>query len=230
MNTERTPTPSSAVRDLRAAIDAALVARDKPAAVTAAMDALRSGAITVPDLYTRVLSPLLVDTGSRWQTGEVRVWNEHFTSQIVRTIVESAYPFVAEALGVSAPTRGRVILACPPAEQHDLGLRMLADRFALGGYEVFYLGTDTPVPELIDAAGVLAADMLILSASTHFHRVSLRAVVEALKTALPSVRVLVGGPAFALDRDWPADELLDIRELGLPGSPPLPEDATGGTA
>ncbi len=48
---------------------------------------------------------------------------------------------------------------------------------------------------------------------------------RALRAALPNVRLAVGGPAFTLDRHWPADELLDPAELGLPGAPPPSDDA-----
>ncbi len=214
-----------AYESLRDDLDAALANRDRPAAVRLALDAVRDGRIDVAHLYTEVLSPLLIDTGAMWQTGEVSVWQEHYASATVRTIVESVYPFVLAAAARVEPVGRAVLLACPPREQHDLGLRMLSDRFALAGWTVHYLGTDTPVDQICAAARTLGADAIVLSASTHFNRVLLRRVVDEVKACEPGIDVFVGGPAFALDRSWPADELLDPVELGLPPLPATGKDA-----
>ena len=208
----------TSAEETRRQIDSHLAARDRASAVAAALDAVRTGGLPILDLYDGVLVPLLVDTGASWQAGTTNVWQEHFASATVRTIVEALYPDVT-ALATSAPPKGTtVLLACPPQEQHDLGLRMLTDRFALAGWNTIYLGTDTPTAEIVSAAAEVGADLVVLSASTHFNRVQLRTVVERIKAGLPGVRVAVGGPAFALDRDWPASELFDLAEIDAPAS------------
>ena len=118
------------------------------------------------------MSDLLVDVGSMWQRGAAEVWQEHLATGIVRTLVES----LAARVEASAPVqRGSVVvLAAPEEEYHDLGLRMLADRFTLAGWRAHFLGADLPVAEAMSAVGVLGADALALSASTHFHRLALR--------------------------------------------------------
>lgn len=201
---------------IRAALDDALAAKDRSAAVQLVLEAVHSSVIDIPRLYVEILGPVLVDTGARWQLGDVRIWEEHYVSAIVRTIVESLYPDVLKAAAGVTPTGRSVLLACPPREEHDLGLRMLADRFTLGGWTTHYLGTDTPVDEICAAAASLGVDMIVLSASTHFNRVLLRKVVDEVKAGVPSATVVVGGSAFTLDHDWPATELLDPTVLGLP--------------
>ena len=215
------------VQELFSTLDERLQSHDRDGAVTAALDAVRTGRITIPELYTHVLAPLMVTIGERWHSGAARVWEEHFTTNSVRSIVDALAPDVIEASARVPREHRRALLACPPGEQHDLGLRMLADRMRLAGWDVFYLGTDTPVNEIADAAKSLEADTVVLSASTHFNRALLRDVAARIRTALPGVRLLVGGPAFALDRQWPASELLDERELGLPGAPPSPGAGAG---
>ena len=233
ISTPRPTPPSSSAAEAKALfaiIDERIGARDREGAITAALEAVRAGRIGIADLYTQVLSPLMLIIGERWQSGSAHVWEEHYTTQIVRSIVDSLTPDViaAQREAAEAATRhagqaaGRVLMACPPGEQHDLGMRMLADRFRLAGWDVFYLGTDTPVDEIIDAAQRLEIDLVVLSASTHFNRVLLRDVASRIRTALPHARLAVGGPAFALDRHWPTAELLDPQELGLPGSLPTP--------
>jgi MerR family transcriptional regulator, light-induced transcriptional regulator len=221
MDIENSSSPSelpepATISGLRGAIDGALATRDRAAAIRAALDAIGDGLISVPDLYTLVLCPLMADTGAAWQEGTTRVWEEHYATATVRTIVEALAPRVAEE-SARIPRRSEtVLLACPPEEYHDLGLRMLLDRFQLAGYDAHFLGADTPVTEICDAAERLGATLVVLSASTHYHRVRLREVIDSLRRGLPeSVRIAVGGPAFAHDSESYSDLLLDPRDLGL---------------
>jgi len=79
---------------LRAALDERLAARDRAGAVLAAVDSVRVGDLGVLDLERLVLAPLMIDTGAAWQSGEIQVWEEHFASATVRTIVDALYPDV----------------------------------------------------------------------------------------------------------------------------------------
>ncbi len=198
---------SEAADTLRTTLEMHIAAHDRFAAVTAALDAVRTGAITIPGLYD-TLCALMVDVGASWQAGETEVWEEHYTTATVRTIVEASEPLVAER--APAPIGRTVVLATPPDEYHDLGLRMAADRFALAGWTVHLLGANVPADELITAVRELAADAIVLSASTHFHRLGLRPYVDEIAAALPDVRIWVGGAAFTIEADgWARDMLLD---------------------
>lgn len=210
---------SQQVLALRTALEAALRERDRPGAVRAAVDAVRAGRLSIPDLYVSVLSPLLASIGSAWAHGTERVWEEHLASHTVRTIVESLYLDVQRDVA-SVPRRDeRVVLACPPREQHELGLRMLSDRFELAGWDVTFLGADTPLDEIVAATGATRASLVALSVSTVFERVELRRFIDTLRVQLPGTRIVVGGPAFADQQHWPGEDFLDSHELGLPGDP-----------
>lgn len=192
--------------------------RDRAGAVGLALDAVSAGRIGIADLYTGVLGPLLAHIGSSWAHGQERVWEEHLASHTVSTIVEALYPTVLQE-AATVPRAGKsALLACPPAEQHELGLRMLSDRFELAGWDVTNLGADTPLPEIVAAARATHSQLVALSVSTMFERVELHRLIDSLRVQLPEVRIVVGGPAFAKDRSWPAEDLLDPAELGLPGS------------
>ena len=200
--------------ELRDMVDA----RDRAGSVALALDAVSSGRISIPNLYTGVLGPLLAQIGAAWSHGDESVWEEHLASHVVLTIVEALYPAVLRE-AAQVPAAGRtVLLACPPRERHEIGLRMLSDRFELAGWSVTNLGADTPLVDIIAAALATRAELVALSVSTVFERVELRCFIDSLRSALPGVRIVVGGPAFAKDRSWPAEDLLDPAELGLPGS------------
>ena len=188
---------------------------DADGAVALAVDAVSSGTISADRLYCAVLIPLLSDVGGRWHSGQIRVWEEHLESAAVRAIIEGVRPFVRIAReAVLAEHAGHAprcaLFACPPEEWHVLSLRMLSDRFAMHGWETFYLGANVPVDEIVDAACALKADLVVLTAATQLERLQLRDLVDGLRGRLAGVRLLVGGPAFARNRsDWTADELVD---------------------
>jgi MerR family transcriptional regulator, light-induced transcriptional regulator len=203
-----------AAAELFAVLAVHLAERDKPQAVRTAVEAVTSGAISIPALYRDVLTPLLVHAGTSWQRGTLAIWEEHLASAIVRTIVEILYPGVLKAKAAAPPADRTVLLACPPDEGHDLGLRMVADRFDMAGWTTYFLGPDTPVEEIADAARRLGADAIVMSSSTHFHRLAVRHAVDELKAALPTVDVWVGGPAFVGSATgWLPQEIADLDEL-----------------
>ncbi len=211
---------TDAAEALRSTLVRHIEGRERSAAVNAAIAAVENGGVAIDELYDLIAS-MLAEVGASWRAGDVRVWEEHFVSAVARTIVEACHALVAARSG--PPSGLTVILAAPPEEYHDLGLRMLADRFALAGWTAHLLGANLPVAELIAAVDGLGADAVVLSASTHFHRVALASYVEALHTARPDVRVWVGGPAFSLEHDgWPDDTVLD------PGTIPTLATRIGG--
>lgn len=218
---------SDQIAELHDSVAQALREHDKARAVRLAITAVDGGAVHVATLYGAVLAPLLAETGAAWQRGDRHVWEEHLASAAVRTIVEALYPRVLEARAAVAPAGRSILLACPPEEAHDLGLRMLADRFELAGWTTYFIGADTPPDEIVDAARSLGVDAVGLSSSTHYHRLALRHFVDELKQRLPGVAVWVGGPAFARDREgWSDDELLDVDRLLGAAQGPSDRDGT----
>jgi len=210
------PSPSERVAsELRAHLDDALSRRDRASAVELTLYAVHERGLDIETLYARVLGPLLEDTGASWQQGAERVWEEHFASATVRTIVEGLYSDVMKEAARRPRLGSVVVLACPPGELHDLGLRMLTDRMQLAGWDAYFLGADTPVEEIAAAAIELRADLIALTAATHYNRLLLREVVDRLKREAPAARVGVGGPAFSADPDWTSDEILTECNLGL---------------
>lgn len=205
--------------EIRSSLAERIAARDRTGAVAAAHSAVTDGRISIDRLYRDVLIPLLVQTGESWESGETPVWAEHYTTAVVRTIVESLALEVARA-SADVPKLGRTaVLACPTGEQHDLGLRMLTDRLILRGWDAHFLGADTPANDVVAAGRSLGADIVALSAATHYNLVLLRSFVDLVKRGLPGVRIGVGGPAFDCDHSWPAEDLLVIHELGIEDDP-----------
>lgn len=207
------------------------------------LEAVEEG-LPLDELYGHVLVPFLAWLGSEWQAGRARVWEEHLLTGAVRTAVDALYPRVMAAKGQLEPLPVSVAFFCPGEETHDVGLRMLADRFDLRGFQTVYVGAMTPFEEMIDCVRTLEVDVVCLSASTHFQRTVLHHGVVRLREALPAVRIVVGGPAFTrsaegwedlrvdsidgLLDDLAKGALVEADGAGETGGPPAGSDSDGG--
>lgn len=104
-----------------------------------------------------VLLPYLHGLGERWDRGEITVAQEHFASNVVRARVA--------ALGRGWGRGGGplALLACPPGEWHDIALLAFGVVLYRSGWRVHYLGTDTPMPDLIHTATAEPPRFIVMS-------------------------------------------------------------------
>ena len=183
-------------REIKEELDACVREHDRPRAVGVILAAAEAG-LPIEELYTDVLEPFLASVGQAWQEGRTAVWEEHLIVGAVRTAIEALYPRVLQRKAQAEAVPVTVAFFCPPEETHDIGLRMLADRFDLAGFQTVYVGALTPVVQMVECARSVGADVICISASTHYQRATLFSVVRALSQELPHVRLVAGGPAFA---------------------------------
>jgi methanogenic corrinoid protein MtbC1 len=141
---------------------------------------------TFETVASEVLLPYLADVGARWQRGEATVAEEHLATHLLRArLLALTHGF--------GPARGaRAVLACPPREQHDIALLMLAVALERRGWRVVLLGANTPVASIVQAADVLDADCVVVSVTMP---VELSEIVDELKGIASSRRLLLAGPA-----------------------------------
>jgi methanogenic corrinoid protein MtbC1 len=139
---------------------------------------------TLQEAFFDVLAPALVEVGTRWQAGEINVAQEHLASSTVRSGMQR---LLADA---RAGVRGVAVLACVPGEQHEIGLLMFAVLLRAEGWQVAYLGADTPVADAVALARDLGANALCFSAGTAAGARELQAKLEHVP---PGTTVLLGG-------------------------------------
>ena len=108
----------------------------------------------------QVVLPYLHELGERWADGAINVGQEHFASNLIRGRLAGL------SLGWGAGTGARALLACPPGELHDLPLMIFGITLSRLGWRVTYLGADTPVGELLEAAETIRPEAIVLSAVT----------------------------------------------------------------
>lgn len=112
---------------------------------------------SLTSLLSAFVMPYLQQLGERWQEGEVSIAQEHFATSIVRGRL------LGLARGWGTGTGPMAILACPPGEQHDLGLVAFGLVLREQGWRIVMLGPNTPIATLADAADELRPDLVIIA-------------------------------------------------------------------
>lgn len=149
----------------------------------------------VAQLHDGVLTPVLRELGRMWLMAEIPIADEHFGS----VVVERVLSLLDERLPPPAAAARRVVTLAVSGDQHGLGLRMVAQRLAVAGHDVWHLGTDMPAADIEWMLADRHVDVLAMSASLLLQLGCLGATIASLRQGLGSrcPFLLVGGPLFA---------------------------------
>jgi len=137
------------------------------------------------DAIVQVLMPFLVTVGDRWEAGELSVTQEHFASHIVRTRLS--------AIGagmVAEPDRPTVVVACPPGERHDIAPLAFSLLLRKEGWQVRFLGADTPTTDLAFACRRIEPDLVVVATS---RSTALLGAARGLRKIAARHSVAIGG-------------------------------------
>lgn len=109
----------------------------------------------------------LVEIGNGWYEGTVTVQQEHFASALALRRLD------ALLAGAPVPTRStRIIVGCPPGDNHTFGALLITLLLRRRGWDVIYLGANVPTNRLLstiertDPSLVLFSAQLLDTAST----------------------------------------------------------------
>lgn len=150
--------PRAAMDALRRELSEALDRFDE-AGANAAFDRLLAAA-TVDTLLSDVVLPYLGELGRRWERGEASVAQEHFASALLRGRL------LGLARGWGAGAGPLALLACMPGEEHDLGLIAFGLALRARGWRIVFLGPNTPLETIGEAAAAVEPDLVVLSAAS----------------------------------------------------------------
>ena len=148
------------------------------------------------DLVTReLLIPILKILGERWQNHNKGVGEEHFFVVFIRNKLGSR--FHHRNLNNHGP---RLLVACLPDEQHELGLLLFSLAAHERDYRIILLGSNMPMDELADIAQQTGSAAIILSATTVVDTKALLAKLTRLVSAV-NIPVFIGGQITNRHRD-----------------------------
>lgn len=195
-------------RSLRGALDTF----DEPGA-QAVLDRLLAE-LSLPTVLRDVVLPYLRELGARWRNGTASVAQEHFASFVIRGRLAGL------ARGWGGGRGPLAVLACPPFELHDLALMMFGIMLNRQGWRIDYLGTSTPLEELVRAAEATQPDLVVVAASTpdvlEPIRDELAALAGRFPLAMAGAGVSAGLAAVVGARHLSGDPVTEAEQVGWP--------------
>ena len=137
----------------------------------------------------RVVGDALREIGERWMNGTLTVDQEHRASHLIAESIDSIRPETAPS---TAPL---ALLACPPAEDHELPLRLVRLVLEWHGWRTQLAGARTPWTALQSAFDELRPPLVALSARSAdpFEDREFARIVE---------HCLAAGATVAIGGDW----------------------------
>lgn len=143
----------------------------------------------VGNFVTHVAAPLTVAVGDAWLQGSMRVYEEHLFSSTLKA-------FLAEVHRRLQLTAGgpRILLTTTPGELHTLGLEMVRALLAEAGADCIFLGAQTPLADVSEAAVAYQVHAVALSFSAAYPRRLLPPTLHQLRVLIPTnVDIWIGG-------------------------------------
>jgi MerR family transcriptional regulator, light-induced transcriptional regulator len=147
----------SAINEVRRAWVAACLAFDE----RTAENILAQAAALYPleTVCFELLQKGLNQIGEAWYQGEVTVQQEHFASALAMRRLD------ALVAATPPPTRpGRILVGCPPAEEHTFSALLITLLLRRHGWDILYLGANVPPTRLEFTLATTRPQLVILPA------------------------------------------------------------------
>lgn len=154
------------------------------------------GGMDLGTLQQEVIGRVQVELGRLWHAGELSIVEEHLVSRTSEQVLSALALHMPRTPRVGR----RVLVTGASGDLHDIGLRVLVDRFDLAGFDPVFLGASTPAEEAAHAAADFEVDLVLLGAKLAIHVRGAAAMLERLRAepTTATLPVIVGGRPFDL--------------------------------
>ena len=171
------------LEDAAARLLAAIGRYDEAAAHSVLDESL--AAFGLEESLRHVVLPTLKEVGDGWKRGEIDISQEHFASNLIRGRLLGLARFWGRGTGPLA------LLACAPGEMHDITLLAFALVLRSHSWRILFLGADTPIATLAQAAETTRPALVVVSS---FDPALLEAQAAALRRLARVVPLALAGP------------------------------------
>lgn len=135
----------------------------------------------------QIIEPAMNEIGEQWMRNEMTVWQEHLASNVIQQKLFSVLQS-QPTVPLMAP---HLVAACAPAEEHQLGLTIVALLARRQGWRVSYLGPGTPLADILHLSRQTKPNVIVISITTV---VGLAGLISWLDAAnRPTVPLVFGG-------------------------------------
>lgn len=176
------------IDDIRTAWIEACLRFDEPSAERILTQAF---ALYQPEtVLTRLLQRALAEIGERWFQDKVTVQQEHFASALAMRRLNTLL-----AASPASTRSGRVLIGCPPHEDHTFAPLTLTIMLRYRGWELIYLGANVPLGRFVSTVESIKPNLIILTAQQLYTAAMLFEVAKNV-AAEKNVMLAFGGRIF----------------------------------
>lgn len=170
----------------------------------------------IEDIYTDVFHQVQVEVGRLWEDKQIPVATEHMATAITQYAMSQVYARMPPADQVC----GRLVLTGVQGELHQMGGNMIADVLEGRGWDVRFLGTNTPTPGVLQAIEEHRPDVVGISATMVANAPAVRELVQAIRARFPAPapKLIVGGSLFRMLPDLATELHADGVATDVPGT------------
>jgi corrinoid protein of di/trimethylamine methyltransferase len=139
--------------------------------------------------------------GDQFSCGEMFLPDLVLAGDAMKRAVAVLEPEMARR-GTKREILGKVVLCTVEGDIHDIGKTLVGTMLSASGFQVFDMGVDVPIDQLIEKARQVEADLIGVSALLTTTMAKQKTVMEKLKAAglHPRIKVIVGGAPVT--KDW----------------------------
>ncbi len=154
--------------------------------------------------------------GDQFSCGDMFLPELVMAGEAMKTAISVLEPEMSRR-GTERQVYGKVVLATVQGDIHDIGKTLVGTMLSAYGFQVYDLGVDVAITEIVQKARDVDADIVALSALLTTTMVRQRDVIEALDDIglRQRIKVIVGGAPVT--QEW-------VQQIGADG---YSEDAVG---
>lgn len=169
---------------------------DKDQSVLYALSLLEDKKMSIEALYKDIIAPALMFFKCDVEDEEICIWKEHLTTSIIRTILESVYPYIVKRKSGIEKINQKIVVLTPAFEYHEIGALMVSHFMLLQGFDASYIGANTPKTEILSALRAYQPDYIALSVTNPYNIVVTEQICSEIRRFFPNIKIILGGQAF----------------------------------
>jgi methanogenic corrinoid protein MtbC1 len=148
----------------------------------------------IEQFYLNIIQPVMYEIGIFWERGSISVAQEHLASAIVGRVMASLSMMEV----TSEKTTKKAVITSAPNEFHEIGAWMISDILEHEGWDVRYLGANTPANDLLDLLRSFQPKVLALSVTMPFNILKAKEIINTIKEdkKLNRIMIIIGGRPF----------------------------------
>lgn len=153
--------------------------------------------VSVKNIYRHIITPVQQEIGRLWQLGKITVAHEHYCTAATEIVMAELFRHL-----IQGPSRDvRMIAMCVEGERHCIAMKMFADLMTAEGWQVRYIGADTPSSSALRFISEENPDVVATSVTFCKNLSALQALVNEIRAhpGCARVKILIGGAATSND-------------------------------